>query len=203
MLSKVLALRGYALGSIDGDIGKAEEFYFDDGSWTVRYFVAYMGKQLGEGRVLISPSALGAIRVKDRRIDVELTRSQIEGCPSPNGGKLASRRKDGHLRSTRDAIGGSMEANDGDIGQIEDFLVDDEAWTIRYLVVDSRNRWPGKKVLIATKWIIRISWREAKVFVDLSRAAIEKSPEYSDEALPTRNYEVGLHRHYYREGYWI
>ena len=60
---------------------------------------------------------------------------------------------DPHLRSTKDVIGHSIQALDGEIGHVEDFVVDDETWIIRYLVVDTRNWLPGKRVLIATDWI--------------------------------------------------
>jgi hypothetical protein len=46
---------------------------------------------------------------------------------------------DPHLRSTSDVIGHSIQALDGEIGHIEDFVVDDETWVIRYLVVDTKN----------------------------------------------------------------
>lgn len=92
MLRKVSALAGYALGSIDGDIGKVEEFFFDDDYWTIRYFVADTGNWLGDRQVLISPYALGAVHVEDRRIDIELTRGQIEGSPPLNADKPVSRR---------------------------------------------------------------------------------------------------------------
>ena len=49
------------------------------------------------------------------------------------------------LRSTREVIGYYIEATDGDIGHVEDFLIDDENWATRYMVVDTVNWWPGKK----------------------------------------------------------
>jgi hypothetical protein len=96
-----------------------------------------------------------------------------------------------------------VQATDGEIGHVEDFIIDDETWAIRYLIIDTRNWWPGKKVLISPQWIERVSWNESKVFVDLSREVIKKSPEYPEEFLPTRDYETGLHRHYNRQGYWV
>ena len=96
-----------------------------------------------------------------------------------------------------------LQALDGEIGHIEDFVIDDETWAIRYLVVDTRNWWPGKKVLISPRWIERVSWSESKVFVKLSRETVKQSPDYRDEALPTRDYEDNLHRHYNRQGYWV
>lgn len=109
---------------------------------------------------------------------------------------------DPHLRSTASVEGHHIQALDGEIGHVEDFIIDDETWAIRYLVVDTRNWWPGKKVLISPHWIERVSWSESKVFVNLSREAVKQSPEYTEESLLTRDYETGLHRHYQLEGYW-
>jgi hypothetical protein len=108
-----------------------------------------------------------------------------------------------HLRSTNAVSGHNIQAKDGEIGHVEDFLIDDETWAIRYLIIDTRNWWPGKKVLVSPLWIDRVSWNELKVFVSLSRESIKQSPEYSEKSLLTRDYETKLHRHYNREGYWV
>jgi uncharacterized protein YrrD len=110
---------------------------------------------------------------------------------------------DPHLRSTHDVSGHHIQAADGEIGHVEDFIIDDETWAIRYLIIDTRNWWPGKKVLVSPQWIERVSWSESKVFVNLPREAIKQSPEYTDESMLTRDYETGLHRHYNRKGYWV
>ncbi len=110
---------------------------------------------------------------------------------------------DAHLRSTYAVSGYHMEAADGPMGHVEDFIIDDETWAIRYLVVATRNWWPGKKVLVSPQWIERVSWNESKVFVSLSRRTIQQSPEYTEESLLTREYETRLHGHYNREGYWV
>ena len=110
---------------------------------------------------------------------------------------------DPHLRSTHDVSGHHVQASDGEIGHVEDFIIDDETWAIRYLIVGTRNWWPGKKVLVSPQWIKRVSWSESKVFVNLSRETIKQSPEYTDESLLTRDYEIGLHGHYNRQGYWV
>jgi hypothetical protein len=107
------------------------------------------------------------------------------------------------LRSTDNVRGYYIQALDGEIGHVEDFIIDDETWAIRYLVVATRNWWPGKKVLVSPQWIKRVSWSESKVFVNLSRDAIKRSPEYTEASLLTRDYETGLHRHYHRQGYWF
>ena len=115
------------------------------------------------------------------------------------GGKAWDR----HLRSTHAVSGYSIHALDGDLGHVEDFIVDDETWAIRYLIINTGTWWPGKKVLISPPWIERVSWSESSVFVNLSRQSIKESPAYTDESLVTRDYEIGLHGHYNRKGYWV
>ena len=109
---------------------------------------------------------------------------------------------DPHLCSTTDVTGHKVEATDGVIGHVGDFVIDDETWAIRYLILDTRNWWPGKRVLISPQWIGRVSWMESRVFVELTREAIEHSPEFTEESALTREYEAALHRHYNRPGYW-
>ena len=116
---------------------------------------------------------------------------------------LGQKKWDPHLRSTDSVTNHRIQATDGEIGHVEDFIIDDETWAIRYLVVDTRNWWPGKKVLISPRWIERVSWNESKVFVNLSREKIKQSPEYAEGSLPTREYETQLHRHYDHKAYWV
>jgi hypothetical protein len=246
MLSKATALKGYKLHSIDGEIGKVKEFYFDDQYWAIRYLVADTGDWLTDRQVLISPHALVAVVKDKQQITIELTKKQIEDSPPLESDKPVSqqfeefyyayygwptywcgpcmwgsypyivrdreREKeaaeakktwDHHLRSTHDVIGHRVQAGDGEIGHVEDFIIDDGTWAIRYLVIDTRNWWPGKRVLVSPQWIERISWDESKVFINLSRKAIRQSPEYTEESLLTRDYEIELHRHYNRLGYWV
>jgi hypothetical protein len=108
---------------------------------------------------------------------------------------------DPNLRSTSDVTGHHIQALDGEIGHVEDFIIDDETWSIRYLVVDTKNWWAGKHVLVSPRWIERVSWEESMVYVNLSCETIKRSPEYTPKSL-NRDYETELHRHYDRNGYW-
>lgn len=109
---------------------------------------------------------------------------------------------DPHLRSSAAVIGYHIAATDGAIGHVEDFLVDDATWAIRYMIVDTRNWWPGKKVLVSPEWIARVDWNESKVHVDMTRTQIKNSPEYDASRPVQRDYEARLHDHYGRRGYW-
>jgi hypothetical protein len=108
-----------------------------------------------------------------------------------------------NLRSTKDVSGHNFQATDGEIGHVDDFVINDDTWTIRYLVLDTKNWLPGKKILISTEWIECISWDDSKVFLNLSRETIKHVPEYDEDAVISRDYEVKLHQHYNREGYWF
>ena len=246
MLYKAKTLEGYTFDSLDGEVGKIREFYFDDQHWVIRYLVADTGNWLSARQVLISPYALVAVHKEAQQIAINLTKKQIEDSPSLNSDKPVSRQFeedynayygwpmywsgpymwgsypnivrnreeykeltkgekawDPHLRSTFDVSGHHVQAADGEIGHVEDFIIDDETWAIRYLVIDTRNWWPGKRVLVSPRWIERVSWDEKKVLVDLSRETIKQSPEYTGESMLTRDYETRLHRHYDRRGYWV
>lgn len=246
MLIKAKTLKGYKLHSLDGDIGKAKEFYFDDQHWTVRYLVADTGNWLTGRQVLLSPYALNAVNKQEQYISIALTRKQIEDSPSLDNDKPVSQqfedvyygyygwpmyweglnmwglypyiareqKKSGknqpgkeawnpHLRSTHHVSGYHIHAADGEIGHIEDFIIDDETWAIRYLIIDTQNWLPGKKILLSTQWIERVSWEESKVFIALPLETIRQAPEYTEESLLSRDYENVLHRYYKQQGYWV
>jgi sporulation protein YlmC with PRC-barrel domain len=109
-----------------------------------------------------------------------------------------------HLRSTHKVSGYHIQATNGEIGHIEDFIIDDDRWTIRYFIIDTKNwlQGSGKKVLISPQWIKNIDWRDSKMFVDLSCEDIKQAPEYTESSLLTRDCESKFWGHYSRQGYW-
>lgn len=109
---------------------------------------------------------------------------------------------DTHLRSTHEVAGYHVKAIDGEIGHVEDFLFDDETWEIRYAIVDTRNWWPAKKVLLRPQWIKSVDWAERKIHTSMTRAVIEKSPDWNPDSPLSREYELHLHQHYGYAPYW-
>ncbi|TEA77607.1 PRC-barrel domain-containing protein [Allopusillimonas ginsengisoli] len=127
----------------------------------------------------------------------------IEDRPDQVAARAADNAEDTRLRSSANVDGYHIGGTDGEIGHVEDFIFDDEAWAIRYFLVDTRNWWPGgRKVLLGTNWIAHIDWTDATVQTTLTRDQIKESPEYDPEAGIDRDYENRLHRHYDRQGYW-
>ncbi len=109
------------------------------------------------------------------------------------------RGDDPHLRSCSAVEKYHLHAIDGDIGHVESFLVDDEAWAIRYLVVNTSDWWLGHQTLIAPSWIADISWLDATVSVDLTRQSIKAAPTFDPTALPNREQERKLFDHFGRQ----
>lgn len=67
------------------------------------------------------------------------------------------------LRSIAEVTGYLVHAKDGDIGQVEDFLVEDDDWSIHYLVVDAGSSWRGNKVLISPIAVLSIQLANREV----------------------------------------
>ncbi len=110
---------------------------------------------------------------------------------------------DSHLRSTKAVEGYHIEAVDGDIGHVHGFIVEEQSWAVRYIVVSTTNWWPGKEVLVSPAWITKTSWSESKLYTGLTREAIRDAPEYIESRKITRDYEDDLYMHYGRPPYWL
>jgi hypothetical protein len=136
------------------------------------------------------PHALGPVPVYAKAT----AKTQGDAPEAPSG--------DPHLRSVKEVTRYRIAAKDGEVGHVEDFITEDETWTIRYIVVDTRNWLPGKKVLVAPTWIEAVDWRDGKVFVVLSRETIKGSPEYDPSVPVNREYEARLYDYYGRPVYW-
>jgi hypothetical protein len=97
--------------------------------------------------------------------------------PSEKSAAIEPRHKraDAHLRSTQAVKGYHLEASDGIVGHVCDFMMDDESWAIGQLVVKTGHRFTGKEVLTPVGKVDRISYEESTVFVNLTKEAVEQS----------------------------
>lgn len=245
MLRNVRSLVGYAIRATDGDLGRVDEFYFEDHTWTIRYLVVETGNWLSGRKVLLSPVALGEADLESRTFDANLTMQQVRESPDidtarpisrqhevdlhghyawqmysgsglSTGGMLTpavspvmfepaeagedipaqTEQDDPHLRSTRAVASYHIHATDGDLGRVADYIIDDETWQVRFLVVETGNWLSGRSVLIAPHWIKSVEWGESKVIIDLSREEIKSSPAYAPAHPVNCEYETLLHDHY-------
>ncbi|MEO7337423.1 MAG: PRC-barrel domain-containing protein, partial [Caldimonas sp.] len=210
MLRNVNDLYGFSVNASDGPIGEVRDCYFDDQSWTVRFFVVETGAWLGGRKVLISPIAIHGLDWDAKALSASVTREKVKASPDVDTSKPVSRQHevqqfgyygypyywgegslwangprpgmgladyasvqspagplaktefvdavaklhrnqgdDPYLRSCRAIERYHLHATDGAIGHVESLLVDDEAWVIRYLVVNTSDWWLGHQMLVA------------------------------------------------------
>jgi hypothetical protein len=262
MLRRVRDLQRFTIGATDGDVGRVDDLYFDDQSWTIRWIVVDASGWLTERHVLIAPRAIQTVDPVGQRLVTNLSKQQVQDSPTRDAERPVSRQyetalydhygypyywagpyrwgmapypyaapsplpyppgatgapgrsavteemaareresRDPNLRSARDVSGHGIEATDGRLGHVEDYLVDDEAWTIRYLIVDPRSWWPGAHVLVSTEWITAVHWNDGTVQVSVSKDAVRNAPAYDPASGVSRDFETRYHRHHGRPGYW-
>ena len=224
---------GYRIQATDGDLGKVNDFFFDDETWTIRYMVAETGSWLLERKVLVSLFALGKPQWESKAFLVNLTTAQIRNSPDidtkrpvnrqheiqlheyyqwpyywpgVSGGtfgitpqplfdtpllqepSVSDRHDNPHLRSIRQVVDYHIHATDGEIGHVEDFIVDDKNWALHHLVVDIGNWLPGRKVLISPKKIKSVNWADSSVYLNISRESVKNSPEFEPSRVIHRDF---------------
>jgi sporulation protein YlmC with PRC-barrel domain len=85
---------------------------------------------------------------------------------------------DVNLRSAAEVSGYQIHANNGNIGHVNNFLIDDDSWQLLNFVVDTTKFFGGKKVLVSVEHVESVQWYNYIVFVDISMEEVESSPEY-------------------------
>lgn len=110
----------------------------------------------------------------------------VDPAPLITEGKPAIKATPGtakaHLRSAEEVIGYSIQATDGELGHVEDFILDDETWYIRYLVVATRNWPPNKKFMVTPAQLGEVDWTQGTVSVHMTKEQLQKCPEYDSSA---------------------
>jgi hypothetical protein len=94
-----------------------------------------------------------------------------------------------------------VHALDGDIGHVENVLADDTNWEIRYLVIATRNWWPGKVVQLAPYAVKDIDWFGQHINMNVTRDQVRSAPAWDPLAMMDEVGEEQLHRHFGWPGY--
>jgi hypothetical protein len=83
-----------------------------------------------------------------------------------------------HLRSVLEVGGYRIQARDGEIGHVADFLLDDATWSLRALVVDTGSWLHARKVILPITAVESVKWEERAIHVTLSQEDVRHSPVY-------------------------
>jgi PRC-barrel domain len=100
------------------------------------------------------------------------------------------------LRSAASVSGYHVHASDGELGHVENLLADDGSWDIRYLVIATRNWWPGKVVRLARFAVIDVDWVDREVKLNVTREQVKSAPAWDPLAMTNEVSEQQLRRHF-------
>ena len=169
MLHRTQELYGLRLAALDGELGRAEDFCFEEANWTIRYLVVEPGAWLPGRLLLLSPHAFGRLDRYENTLHLKVSRSQVQASPvlaphtpvsrrfeieyhrhfrwpgywndHPSESKQpGGARPSAPLRRARALNHYTVHSPDERLGQLTDMLVDDKDWTIRELVVAFDSR---------------------------------------------------------------
>lgn len=191
MLRSLNGMLQYHLDAIDGVQGTVQDFLFDDETWVVHYLVAETASALGKRQVLILPFVLGQPDWERKRLPVQLTCELIRTSPPLEADMPISRQRQtglkqpgSHLRSLKEVIGYSIHAADGEMGTIEDLVVEDLLWGVHSVVANLSQS--GRSVLMPPDTFRSISWRGKTAWVNLRLKEAAGFPEF-DPARPVNH----------------
>ncbi|WP_417310421.1 PRC-barrel domain-containing protein [Devosia sp.] len=100
------------------------------------------------------------------------------------------------LRSVRVLHGFHVDSRDGSIGHIEEFIIDDSTWQVRFFVVGTRDWWPGKRVLISPRSLLKIDWQEKVIALDVDRQLVKDAPAYDPQTMMDAGFADAYLKHY-------
>jgi sporulation protein YlmC with PRC-barrel domain len=177
MLRGISDLKRFTIAATDGQLGSVSDLYFDDRSWAVRYLVVDAGPWVPSRRLCVSPISVQRSDPTTLRLGSSMRQVAVSSVnpAQPDEARPESlvRPGDGggcHLQTATAVIGYAIRAEDGEIGHVKDILVDDKAWAIRYLVVDTEHWWAGRTVLVSPGWLTRVAWDESKTLCCIATA---------------------------------
>jgi hypothetical protein len=106
------------------------------------------------------------------------------------------------LRNVKNLEGFAIGATDGTVGKVKDFYFDDEAWVIRYLVVDTSAWLGGREVLVSPYSIGQPGWAASVLPATISKQQIKDSPSIESDKPVSRQYERDYLGYYGYPYYW-
>jgi hypothetical protein len=106
------------------------------------------------------------------------------------------------LRSMKDMEGYTIGATDGGIGHVKDFYFDDEAWVIRYLVVETGAWLSSRRVLISPIAINQPNWSEKSFPAEITQEQVKNSPNIDTDKPVSRQHEMAYSGFYRYPYYW-
>jgi uncharacterized protein YrrD len=147
MLRSLKDLRQFTVRATDAVLGNIRDGYFDKRNWTVAYVVAQSQEVPARRRLVDSASLESSASNPVLYLVGRATKEIADDTGVAETG-------DSQLRTLSALIGYTVESEEGEIGHVDDLLIDDRTWAIRYLVVNAEKWCPDKHVWISPEWVI-------------------------------------------------
>ena len=106
------------------------------------------------------------------------------------------------LRSAKGLMGFTIGADDGDVGEVETLIFDDQQWTVRYFVVDTSGWRTSHRVLISPVCVRCPQWPARRFPVAPTKAQVQASPSLDAHRAISRHFEIAFAQYYGIPCYW-
>jgi hypothetical protein len=176
MLHLAQKVAGVTVSGTDGEIGTLEDFYFEETGWNVRYLLVDTGSWFGGKRVLVSPRAVQG-KWGRTGVRLNLSRTDVWNSPGVDNDAESSGVDESDLDSVKKTSGYHIQARNGEIGHVDDFLIGQDDWRIQYLLVDTSNWIGGRSVIVSSETVERVDKTDNRLYVAADREAIANAPE--------------------------
>jgi uncharacterized protein YrrD len=173
MLHLAQKIAGVTVNGTDGEIGTLEDFYFEESGWKVRYLVVDTGSWFNGTRVFVPPSAVKGEWGRSG-VQLDLSRNDVRNIPVVEDAEPDV--DNGHLDSMKKTSGYHIHARNGEIGHVDDFLISEDSWRIRYLLVDTSNWIGGRSVIVSSEAVEKVDKADNRLYVAADREAIANAP---------------------------
>ena len=131
----------------------------------------------------------GGANFSENGVVAEAAEDRVKGIETAPDGEPG-------LRSAASVKEYHVHASDGELGHVENLLADDASWDIRYLVIATRNWWPGKTVRLAPNAVTDVDWVDREVKLNVTREQVQSAPAWDPLAMADEISEQQLRRHF-------
>lgn len=113
-----------------------------------------------------------------------------------NENRMDEPTQNSHLRSSKKVTGYHIHATDGELGHIEDFIINVDNWTIEFMIIEAGTWLAKRKLMLSPDWIVDINWATSRAIVNVSVDTVKNSPEFDKSSPVNEVYEKNLRDYY-------
>ena len=197
---------GSRLATSDGNHAGVRDLLFDDRAWHIRHLVVRLRHFLSWEDVLLTSEQIESADWSSGTLQTPLLLAEVTKAPTLLSNPPVAKQEelkaarmiaweaywtglfnrlpdfgDPHIRNTRAVTGHRVFGVDSEVGFIDNFVIDDQGWKIRYVVVRLGRRRSGRRVMVDPHLVDAISWQDHSVWIHLPRESIERCDEFVAE----------------------